>query len=255
MNNYLRLIMNENIKIFKRTTIWILIGLLVLTNLLVSLVMNYIFQDTLFTFWDFLLFSTYLVIGIQLICIIVAGDIVSSEFSLGTIKLLLIRPVSRVKILFSKYAAVVFVAFFVSIIHFISSTIFGFLFFHQTVLVEESQMIINTLLRYTFGFLETIIICTMAFMFSTVTRSSIFSIAFSIILLLVSGAVITLLSHYGVETGKYLLFANTDLTQHFIRSPIFESTTLLVSILNSTVHMLIFYVISTLFFIKRDILV
>ena len=49
--------------------------------------------------------SKYLMIMVSIFTIIVAGGIVAGEFSTGTIKLLLIRPINRTKILVSKYLA------------------------------------------------------------------------------------------------------------------------------------------------------
>ncbi|MBZ6451954.1 MAG UNVERIFIED_CONTAM: ABC transporter permease, partial [Paenibacillus polymyxa] len=47
--------------------------------------------------------SRNLIVGISLLALIVAGDIVASEFSAGTIKFLLTRSATRSKIYFSKY--------------------------------------------------------------------------------------------------------------------------------------------------------
>ncbi|GAA3332936.1 hypothetical protein GCM10020331_094990 [Ectobacillus funiculus] len=55
------------------------------------------------TMWDGVNVSANLIIVITIFTIIIVGDSVAGEFSSGTIKLLLIRPASRVKILVSKY--------------------------------------------------------------------------------------------------------------------------------------------------------
>lgn len=55
-------------------------------------------------------FEIFVVIS-GILSIILAGSIVSSEFSKGTIRLLLIRPVSRFKVLTSKLAAVLLIGF------------------------------------------------------------------------------------------------------------------------------------------------
>ncbi len=68
---------------------------------------------------------------LPLLVIILAADIVSSEHSLGTIKLLLTRPVPRWKILLSKYIALLLNISFVMILtillcYLISGIIFGY---------------------------------------------------------------------------------------------------------------------------------
>lgn len=55
-----------------------------------------------YSMWDFVADSTPLIDFAGLFTIIIAAGIVASEFNWGTIKLLLIRPISRTKILISK---------------------------------------------------------------------------------------------------------------------------------------------------------
>ena len=53
--------------------------------------------------WDGINGSASMVLVITVFTIIIAGDILAGEFSSGTIKLLLIRPANRLKILIAKY--------------------------------------------------------------------------------------------------------------------------------------------------------
>ncbi len=55
------------------------------------------------TLWGGTLSAAGLIIMVTLFTVIIAGDMVAGEFTWGTIKLLLIRPASRAKILLSKY--------------------------------------------------------------------------------------------------------------------------------------------------------
>src|SRR5690606_35934875 len=57
------------------------------------------------TMWGGILGAAGLVYVVTLFTIIVAGDSLAGEFATGTIKLLLIRPANRTKILLSKYFA------------------------------------------------------------------------------------------------------------------------------------------------------
>ena len=71
------------------------------------------------TFWTVFLTSTSLVTVVALLAIVIAGGIVSSEFSQGTVKFLLINPVKRWKILMSKYFTVITVGYIMLCILFV----------------------------------------------------------------------------------------------------------------------------------------
>ena len=64
-----------------------------------------------YSVWGFVGDAANLIQFAGLFAIIIAAGIVSSEFNWGTIKLLLIRPIDRGKILASKYMAVIVFAF------------------------------------------------------------------------------------------------------------------------------------------------
>ncbi|MFP3471854.1 ABC transporter permease subunit, partial [Micrococcus sp. SIMBA_144] len=55
--------------------------------------------------WSFMDSSTGVVSLISIFTIIIGAGVIASEYSWGTIKLLLIRPASRTKILASKFIA------------------------------------------------------------------------------------------------------------------------------------------------------
>ncbi|MEG1996112.1 MAG: ABC transporter permease [Oscillospiraceae bacterium] len=69
------------------------------------------FFDTKNAYWSVIGNSISLISIISLIVIIVAGAMISSEFSGGTIKFLLINPISRGKILMSKYFCLISVSY------------------------------------------------------------------------------------------------------------------------------------------------
>jgi ABC-2 type transport system permease protein len=252
--SYLHLIKNEHMKLFKRPRIWILIGLMVFMNIIVSIFFKFLFKGTEFTFWDYIQVSSYLLIVIQLMCIIVAGDIVSSEFEKGTIKFLFTRPVKRVKILISKYITVLYIIILLVSLQLFMSGILGIVFYSETLLTLDQKVIIG-LASYLFNLIEIVVMSTIAFSFSTITRSSVFSIAVPVFLLFTSSAIITLLNHYHYQAGKYLLFANTNLMPYFFGQPLFEGMTLTFSIINIILHMVVFFFFSILSFTKRDVYV
>lgn len=252
MVSYLHLIKNEYMKLFKRPRKWILIGLMVVMNIIVSLFFRFLFKGTEFTFWDYIQVSSYLLIVIQLMCIIVAGDIVSSEFEKGTIKFLFTRPVKRVKILASKYITVIYIIILLVTLQLLMSCILGIVFYSETLLTLDQKVLIG-LGGYLFNLIEIVVMSTIAFSFSAITRSSVFAIAVPIFMLFTSNAIITLLDHYHYQSGKYLLFANTNLMPYFFGQPLFEGMSLTFSIINIVLHMIVFFFFSFLSFTKRDV--
>jgi ABC-2 type transport system permease protein len=104
-----------------------------------------------------------------------AGDIVSNELSGGTIKLLLIRPIKRRTILLSKYVTVIMGALLLTTAHFLFSSLLGILWFYNS-FFEFTVNFFVVAGAYVLRFIEMILICSLAFTFSVVTRSSSFAI-------------------------------------------------------------------------------
>ena len=68
---------------------------------------NNISPNEEYSMWRFVGDASNMIQFAGMFSIIIAGGIVASEFNWGTIKLLLIRPIDRGKILASKYMAVI----------------------------------------------------------------------------------------------------------------------------------------------------
>ena len=112
------LMKNEWMKIFGRKSSWIYIIILVLSLLLGAYLNHAIFEDS--NTWLYMNSVVYsLSMLVTLFTVIVGSGNVASEFSDGTIKQLLIRPHSRVKILLSKY--IVVLSYSLLLIFFLSS--------------------------------------------------------------------------------------------------------------------------------------
>ncbi|RXJ00649.1 hypothetical protein DS745_11345 [Anaerobacillus alkaliphilus] len=253
MRYFADLVINENVKLYKRPRGLVLLTLLILMNFAVAIVMKFIFTDTNFTFWDHLNVSTFLIFVLNFVCIIIAGDIVSSEYSQGTIKLLLIRPANRLKILVAKYVAVILFVLLVIFVHLLTTIMFGSILFYSSILELDVEFLGKITANYFFGFIELIIIASFAMMLSVVTRSSVFSVSVPIFLLMSVTLLLEVMSHYNIHHGKYLVFANTNLSQHVVGRPLFEGMTMNFSLLNIGVHMIFFFALSALLFSKRDV--
>ncbi|MFJ5621498.1 ABC transporter permease [Peribacillus loiseleuriae] len=218
---------------------------------------------TSYNVWTFMNGMMGLVDIVALFTIIIAAGIVASEFSWGTIKLLLIRPINRAKILLSKYITVLLYALFMLGILFVLSFILGAAFFgfeqnqpHLAYLdgqIVERAQIPFLLSQYLLSSVGLLIFTTMAFMISAAFRNSSLAIGLSIFLLLMGSIVTSIIAGY-FDWAKYLLFANTNLLPYFgTGGPMVEGMTLSFSLIVLLVYFVIFHVIAFWTFVKRDV--
>lgn len=200
---------------------------------------------------------------IALFAIVMGGGIVANEFSGGTIKLLLIRPSKRWKILLSKYIAVIGYTFLMLLVLLVVSVLLGGTLFsfkgagtpyleNSNGNITEVSMIIHIVQFYGLQCVSLIMMVTLAFMISTVFRNSAMAIGIGVFLLTVGNVITMLLLKY--SWAKYILFANTDLNQYINGEPLVKGMTMTFSIIVLIAYFIIFNVISYLGFTKRDII-
>lgn len=212
--------------------------------------------------WGFMNTSKSMISLVTLFTIIIAAGSVAAEFSWGTIKLLLIRPVSRSKILASKYVSSLSFALMLLILLFIFSftvggLLYGFASVEQPYLayvdgnVEEQSMLFHILSLYGYSAVNLLMFVTFAFMLSTVFRSSSLSIGLAIFLMFTGQQIVMFFSKY--EWVKYTLFANIDLMQYIDGIPVVEGMTMGFSVVVLTIYFIIFIALSWLVFNKRDV--
>ncbi|SFA39143.1 ABC-2 type transport system permease protein [Parageobacillus thermantarcticus] len=215
------------------------------------------------TFWGYLVDSADIIALITLFTIIVAAGSVASEFSWGTIKLLLIRPASRTKILLSKYIAALLFALCMLLLLFIFSAVVGAAVFgienirepylaYQNGAVVERSMLFHVVQVYALNCADLVMMATFAFMISAVFRNHSLAIGLATFALFV-GPQVTALLAMKFDWAKYLLFANTNLTQYIDGTPLVEGMTMSFSLMMLLVYFVIFNGIAWLIFRKRDI--
>jgi ABC-2 type transport system permease protein len=213
--------------------------------------------------WSFVKDSSELILLAGLFTIIVSAGIVASEFSWGTIKLLLIRPINRSKILISKYLTVLLFALLLVGSLFVYSAILGTILFglpEQAIpylnyfdgKVTEQPMFIYLINYYGLASIEMIMMATMAFMISSVFRNSSLAIGLSLTLMFM-GSQLTALLSMKFTWAKYILFANTNLMQYFEGAPLVEGMTLTFSIIMILLYFVIFQFLAFYVFNKRDV--
>lgn len=215
------------------------------------------------TMWSGINGAAELVVLITLFTVIVAGDSLAGEFAGGTIKLLLIRPASRLKILLSKYASMILFGLLLLVILFIVSVLFNGLLYrfghiglpllevNAAGQVIERSMVANLWQSYLLNGISTIMFVTMAFMISSAFRSSAMAIGFSIFALFVGLIFMEVLQPYA--WSKYLLFPNIDLTQYLVGRPYQEGMTMSFSISVLAAYFAAFNLVAWLVFTRRDV--
>lgn len=208
---------------------------------------------------------------LPLMVMVVAADIVSSERSAGTVKLLLTRPVKRWKILMSKYIALilsvsVIVVLFGVLSYLISGIIFGYQGWTAPIITgfssEGSEL--NTaavqmipqwhylLMEFSLVWFVALIVATITFMLSVLIRNTPAGMGV-MLAALISGAILSnMVSSW--ESAKYLFMINLNLTAYLSgQAPPIEGMTLAFSLMVLTVWGLAALVVSFTVFIKQDI--
>ncbi|MBC2166019.1 ABC transporter permease subunit [Listeria booriae] len=214
---------------------------------------------------------------VALFSIVIASSVVASEFSFGTIKLLLIRPYKRWEILLSKYIvvmlyAVVLALFTLLITYLISGVLTSFGSLTQDVsdiipTYSENGDILNTGLtainalstQLGFFLVELIFSMSIAFMVSSLLRSQALAVGIGLFLLFINSIAggITLMLAEKFEWFKYIFvtplyyinmnsnaMGNTEINSGL-------STGLAIGIL--AVYYIVFMALSFIFFQKRDV--
>ena len=195
-----------------------------------------------------------------LLTVVVAAGIVASEFSQGTIKMLLTRPVKRWKIMTSKYLTILLFGIVVMLIGFMTTIVSAYVLFPsgggQSLAVSNGSVIEVSawghglyMLLLSFG--NVIITATFAFMIGSVFRSSGMAIGLSLFIYFTGNVVVSLLSRF--EIVKYLLFTHMDLTIYESDFVLNDDVTSPFSLVVLAVYLVIFLVISYTVFTKRDI--
>lgn len=208
---------------------------------------------------------------IPLLVMVVASDIVSSEHSLGSIKLLLTRPVKRWRILLSKYITLILsISLIVAIVgvlsYFISGIVFGYHGINAPVITgfsaeggnldtSEVRMISQwKFILMDFGLVWFVAITTgtLAFMLSVLIRSTAAGMGIMLAALISGSILSSMVSSW--ESAKYLFMVNLNLTGYLSgTAPPIEGMTLMFSIIVLTMWLLAALLISFITFIRQDV--
>ena len=218
---------------------------------------NYTFQNSI---------GTYIAI-IVMVVVIVAGVSISEEFNKGTVKLLLVRPYSRTKILISKLIAV-FITMLITtatilLLQFIiGGIVYGFGTYMMNVV--QFDFTTNSIITLNiFAYLGLIFICklpifiligTLAFALSTLFLNSPLAVALPILGYMGSDMINMIAISYKWDWVKYFVTPNWDLSQYlFGGTPMFSGISIEFSITICAIYFVIMLVASIVSFKKRNI--
>lgn len=201
---------------------------------------------------------------IGLFVIVVASDIVSSEFSKGTIKMLLIRPYSRWKILLSKFLATLGFAFVMWLVVIATTWLvggfaYGFGGIDQSYLVvtDNQEVRERTVVEYVFAnigveFIELTALVALSFMISTLFMSNSVAIGVAMFTMFAGNTIVMLLANK--DWIIYTLFANMDLSTLIDgQNQLIKDLTLPFSISMLAIYTAVMLAITFTVFQKRDV--
>lgn len=206
-------------------------------------------------------------IFIILIIVMVAGVMISEEFNKGTIKLLLVRPYSRNKMLLSKLITSILMIFIATLFVIgVQSIVGGFVFGFDSMTLpiieysfETNQIITMNMVAY-LGIMFLcklpiyILITTLAFALSTLTTNSPLAIAVPLLGYMGSNMINMLGQELKLKWITLFVTPNWDLSQYLFGGlPIFENMNLWFSILVCAIYFIIMLIPTFLVFRKRNI--
>lgn len=208
---------------------------------------------------------------LPMIVVVLAVDLVSSESSEGTIKLLLTRPVPRWKVLTSKLITLILFVSLTVLLAFvmayvISGLVFGYGGWDMPVLagfqvvggeLDTSQVFLvpqwkYLYMQYGLGWFVCLVVGVISLMVSVLVRSSAAGMGI-MMAALISGTILTQMAS-SWESAKYLFVVNLQLTDYLEGTlPPIEGMTLPFSLTVLTVWALAALFVAYYVFIKRDV--
>ena len=207
--------------------------------------------------------------GIFLIVVVVmiAGTIVSEEFNKGTIKLLLVKPYTRNKILLSKAITTFIMIIFIIVITLIMQILIGGIIFgfgslsepvvaynFNTNTMEEMNIFTNLGVQTLTQLPMIVLLATLAFAISTIFTNSTLAITISLLGFMSASIINQLAMGYDLQFMKYFVTMNWDLSMYLHGAlPYMEGMNMTMSIIICVVYFLIMMIPTFMVFKKRNI--
>lgn len=210
---------------------------------------------------SFMSFTSGMLMLVTLFTVITAASIVSSEFSTGTIKMLLTRPMSRAKVLTSKLLTTFLFGLLLYVVNVVVSALIGLVLFGMGTGVElemvngqvvEKAVWSDLAYHYLLSGGDFVMSTLFAFLIGSVFRSSSLAIGLTMFLSFTGGMIVMFLSRYDIV--KYIWLTHSDLTQYeHGGGSMIADVTLPFSLTVLAIYAVVFLVISYSTFMKRDV--
>ena len=207
--------------------------------------------------------------GIFLIVVVVmiAGTIVSEEFNKGTIKLLLVKPYTRNKILMAKAITTLIMIIFIIVVTLVMQILIGGIIFgfgslsepvvaynFNTNTMEEMNIFANLGVQTLTQLPMIILLATLAFAISTLFTNSTLAITISLLGFMSASIINQLAIGYDLQFMKYFVTMNWDLSIYANGAlPYMEGMSMTMSIIICVVYFLIMMIPTFIVFKKRNI--
>lgn len=217
-----------------------------------------------FSFWSVFGASSNVIGFIGVLMIVIAGGIVASEFTQGTIKFLLINPSKRWKILTSKYVTSITFGYLMLLVLYLISMITALVLYGGGNLPAPFLMVRDGAVCETSGFLyvlkdymlssiNILVMSTLAFAISSVVRSSALAIGVSMFAMFGGNTLVAMLGMLKLDWARYLIFSNTDLAGIAAGESPFFGHTVGFALIVVAVHMFVFLLTAWDGFVRREV--
>ena len=169
--------------------------------------------------WDTLRLSLFAVYAVELACVLLGAVLVADEFSRGTIRLLLVAPVARWKILLAKYLTLLVWVGILTAVLFVCNLTGALISWGPVDLWIPSLTVSGGAVRcvpllfqllgfYLLSLVGAAAAATFAFAFSVFFRNGLAAAGGAFALCYGGLAVNRVLGYFGADWGRFLLFAN-----------------------------------------------
>lgn len=200
-------------------------------------------------------------IHVPILVVIVTGDLISGEANMGTLRMVLTRPVSRIRLVIAKFiTAMIYVVLLIFLLALLSLGLGIFFFgtgdiiviFDTINILPEDILMGRFIMAFSFGVLGMWLVTSLSLVFSAMSENSLSPIILTMAIIIL----FTIISGFGAGVFEnikpYLFTTHMSNWQSFFESElnwekILESTFILIG------HILIFLTLSLLIFNKRDI--
>ncbi|MBM4170408.1 MAG: hypothetical protein FJ214_00885 [Ignavibacteria bacterium] len=224
---------------------------------------SFIFVGNLFNGYliGYLLLSS-LFIHIPFLIVLVGGDILASEATAGTYRMLLTRPVSRLKVVTAKYiSGIIYVATLLAFLALlslgISCLVFGtgelISFRGKIIIFAADDILWRFAAAYGFALLSMSTVFALAFLFSSMVENAIGPIVASMAVIIILFILSALPIDFFKDISPYFFTSHMIQWDGFFHDPV-DYKDIIESALIMFAHIVGLYLITTYIFIKKDIL-